>query len=415
MPGALPHRIDPPPPVGIDPRVDRAVQHAGDRGAGRAFPHDLALERAGPHPDPYLNALLHEIAHHPLDRADLGELREDQPHHGLDLLVRIKRRLAGGPACIAGRQRDGHLTAAGLVDPPGLHPLLDQVEFGRQHRPLQPQQQPVVVLDRVINAVEIGQQRTRQRTQLDQLIPVLPRSCQARHLRAQHQPDMPQGNLGDQPLETRPIDRAGPGFAQIIVDHHDPGRCPAHCRRPVDQRVLQARRLAMVDDLLLRALPYVDHRQPAGLTARHLPAEALPRHQRGHDSPSASAGGSSPDAALAARTALPAITASQCTAARRLASGSSSHRRAVTGSGVWGGDPLPRPRRHIPSTLAGAQPLDNLDQPQQPLTADYRTLIRSLTTHRCSLPSNSCRCPSSAWRCGCGRRGRPGRRAGTGP
>ena len=61
----------------------------------------------------------------------------------------------------------------------------------------------------------------------------------------------------------------------------------------------------------------------------------------------------------------------------------------ITGSGVWGGAHLPRPRRHIPSALAGPQPLDNLDQPQQPLTADYRTLIRSLTTHRCTLPSNS--------------------------
>ena len=200
---------------------------------------------------------------------------------------------------------------------------------------------------------------------------------------------MPQGNLGDQPLETRPIDRAGPGFAQIIVDHDDPGRRPAHRRRPAGQRVLQACRLAMVDDLLLRALPYADHRQPAGLTARHLPARPLPRHQHGHGSPPAPAGGSGPDAALAARTALPAITASQCTATRRLASGRSSHRRAVTGSGVWGGALLPRPRRHIPSTLAGAQPVDDLDQPQQPVTADYRTLIRSLTTHRCSLPSNS--------------------------
>ena len=219
---------------------------------------------------------------------------------------------------------------------------------------------------------------------------------------------MPQGNLGDQPLETRPIDRAGPGFTQIIVDHDDPGRRPAHRRRPVDQRVLQARRLAMVDDLLLRALPYVDHRQPAGLTARHLPAETLPRHQGSHDSPPAPAGGSGPAAALAARTALAAITASQCTATRRLASCRSSHRRAVTGSGVWGGALLSRPRRHIPSALAGAQPLDDLDQPQQPLTADYRTPIRSLTTHRCTLPSNSLS-PSG---CGPRRPGWPDRRRG---
>src|SRR5260370_31087224 len=98
----------------------------------------------------------------------------------------------------------------------------------------------------------------------------------------------------------------------------------------------------MMDDLLLRALPYVDHRQPAGLTARHLPAETLPRHQRGHDSPPAPAGGSGPDAALAARTALPPITPSQCTPTRQLAARRSSHRPALTGSGVWARPPLPR-------------------------------------------------------------------------
>src|SRR5215472_12691260 len=89
---------------------------------------------------------------------------------------------------------------------------------------------------------------------------------------------MPQGNLAEQPLETRPIDRAGPRFAQIIVDHDDPGRRPAHRRRPVDQRVLQARRLAMVDDLLLRALPYVDHRQ-------HRPAAPGPQPLSPHAPP----------------------------------------------------------------------------------------------------------------------------------
>jgi hypothetical protein len=101
-----------------------------------------------------------------MQRAELDELGEDQPHHGLGLLVGVQRRLARGAAHIAGRQRDGQLPPPCLGLPAGQHPLLEQVQLGLAHRPLQPQQQPVVVVHRVVDAIGVGQQRTGQGAQL---------------------------------------------------------------------------------------------------------------------------------------------------------------------------------------------------------------------------------------------------------
>jgi len=105
-------------------------------------------------------------AQHPVQRAELGELGEDQPHHGLDLLVGIQHRLPRRSAHIAGRQTDGQLPPPCLGLLAGQHPLLEQMQLGLTHRPLQPQQQPVVVVHRVVDAVGIGQQRPSQRAQL---------------------------------------------------------------------------------------------------------------------------------------------------------------------------------------------------------------------------------------------------------
>jgi hypothetical protein len=90
-------------------------------------PDQLAGARAGPQPHPQLDAVVDQPAQHRVQRAELGELGEDQPDHGLDLLVGVQRRLPRRAAHIPGRQTDGQLPTAGLGQPPGLHPLLEQV------------------------------------------------------------------------------------------------------------------------------------------------------------------------------------------------------------------------------------------------------------------------------------------------
>ncbi len=71
-------------------------------------------------------------------------------------------------------------------------------------RALQPQQQPVIMLGRVVNPVRVAQQGPRQGAQLQELMPFPATARQPRHLDAQHDAHMIQPDLRHQTLETRP-------------------------------------------------------------------------------------------------------------------------------------------------------------------------------------------------------------------
>ena len=122
----------------------------------------------------------------------------------LGLLVRIQDDLPRRAADIPDRQRDRQLAALGLGQLARQHPLPDQVQLCLAHRPLQPQQQPVVVKPRIIDAVRVGQQHPGQRAQLQQLVPVPAGPRQPGHLDAQHDAHTSHRDLGDQPGKARP-------------------------------------------------------------------------------------------------------------------------------------------------------------------------------------------------------------------
>ena len=60
----------------------------------------------------------------------------------------------------------------------------DQVQLGLRHRALEPEQQPVVEIARRVDPVGVGDQRPRQRAQIQQLMPVRRASAPASRSRA---------------------------------------------------------------------------------------------------------------------------------------------------------------------------------------------------------------------------------------
>jgi len=58
------------------------------------------------------------------------------------------------------------------------HPLADDVQFCLGHRSLETQKQPVVVGRRIVQPVEVADQRAEDGAQFEQLVPVLARSRQ---------------------------------------------------------------------------------------------------------------------------------------------------------------------------------------------------------------------------------------------
>ena len=120
-----------------------------DLGEGRPTRRSpLEPARFGPtiEPEAELDVALPQIAEHGPDGAELVEFVENQSRDELNLFVRVQLdSVAGQRAHVAERGGGKLLTAAGLVQTPLIKPLLEEVQFGLAHCPLEPQQQPVVV------------------------------------------------------------------------------------------------------------------------------------------------------------------------------------------------------------------------------------------------------------------------------
>ncbi len=231
---------------------------------------------------------------------------------------------------------------------------------------------------------------------------------------------MPHGDLGDQPLEPHPAGRAGPGLAQVLVDHQHPRGLPAKRDRPLHQPILQPGRLPMVEHLLAGGLAHIHHRQPLKMPVAHLAAQPLPRQQRGHGRPPSPARSQTlapavPTSGSRTATTRLASTASHPTATRRLASGSPAQGSLTAHCGARISPRRPR-RPALLATRTGPQPVHDLDQPQQPLTSEYRRLSCLVSVHACILLGSLSRATSrsrTSWAGPTSRSAAPARSAAT--
>ncbi len=99
---------------------------------------------------------------------------------------------------------------------------------------------------------------------------------------------MAQPNLGDEPLKTEAAFNARARPPEVVIDDDDALTRPAELEGPVDQRVLQPRRLLVSLDLLRRRLANVDYRRALPVPALDLVGQhAVRRQQAGiaHRSP----------------------------------------------------------------------------------------------------------------------------------
>ena len=196
--------VDRPTTIHIDAGVNRIGEQIVQRDAVDTAPLELTLARTATHPHRHADVVVDQIAHHLADRAKADEQIEHQADRGLRLFVGIERDLARRAMHIAHRHGFAELAASRLCSSPLQHSRLQDVKLRLRHRPLQPEQQTIVVSRRIVDAVGIRNQRVEQRTDLQQLMPISARTRQARHLHAQHQPDVPKPDLRHQPLEAEP-------------------------------------------------------------------------------------------------------------------------------------------------------------------------------------------------------------------
>jgi len=139
-------------------------------------------------------------------------------------------------------------TALGLGQLTADEAGAQDVELGLAHRPFQAEQQPVVEVHRVVEAVLVENEGVGQGADLEQPVPVGRAASQTGDLQAEHDPDLAHSDRGDQLLEPLAV-TVGTRLAQVAVDDHDSVQRPAQGDRPLAQRVLALGALGVLEDL----------------------------------------------------------------------------------------------------------------------------------------------------------------------
>ena len=204
---------------------------------------------------------------------------EQVPQRALDGGVGVEDDVPGGVVDQPDRQRGDQLAAAGLGDDPAAQPGPDEMEFGLREGALKAQEESVVEVPRVVEAVFVADQGAGQAAQLEQLVPVGGVAGQPGAFQAEHDPGPAQRHLGDQLLEAFPVRGAGAGLALVDVDHGDLAGVPAERDRLAAQVVLADRGLGVVDDLLEAGLADVQKRRPGQVGGGHLRRRGIGEHR----------------------------------------------------------------------------------------------------------------------------------------
>ena len=122
------------------------------------------------------------------------------------------------------------------------------MQFGFTHGSLKAEQQPVVEVRRIIDAVFIQNERVRQCADFQQPVPVRGVACQTGHLQAQDNTGAAHADFGDELLKTLAVHGRSAGLAEIGVDDNDLPFRPSQRDRPLAQ-------LASVGQLPPKFLP----------------------------------------------------------------------------------------------------------------------------------------------------------------
>ncbi len=236
--------------------ISGVVQRAQHLAVIQCVPHQLTLVRALGTAVRKRQMLLTRGLDRGAGRAGAREGGEQPPQAMLHLPIGVEHERAIAVVDQPHGRAHLQLAAARLVQDPALQTCPQHVQFGLAHRALEPEQQAVVEVRRVVHAVLVADQRVGQRADLQQPMPVHRVARQARDLQAEHDAGMPHADLGHQALEAFAV-RRGTRLAEVAVDDDDALLGPAERHRALAQAVLALGALGVLEHLPQRRLAHV--------------------------------------------------------------------------------------------------------------------------------------------------------------
>jgi hypothetical protein len=211
-----------------------------------------------------------ERAGHPVGRPGGGERGEHVGDCRGDFLVGVDDHGAVLVVNEPDGQRDAQLTAARRGPFRLIQPAGQPVELSFGHLALQTQEEPVVDVGQLIDAVAVDDQGAGQAGQLQQAGQVRVGAGKPGHLQPEHRTDLAHAHPGDQLLEPFPVGGAAPRQPQIAVDHLDARGGPAQPGGQGGQAVLPRGGLGVLADLHQAGLADVADRGALPVRAGHL-------------------------------------------------------------------------------------------------------------------------------------------------
>jgi len=174
-------------------------------------------------------------------------------------------RLARSNAEIARLAEFAAITGTLLIDPDAVY---DPADVNDQ---VLPQDEPVVEQRRMVNAVGVGDEGVADPGQVQEPVPGRVVAGQPGDLQRHDDPDLAEGDLGDQALEPVPLPGYRPRHAQVAVN--DPDRLPRPAQLPgtAGQVILAQRRLSVPLHLGQGRLADVNHGRPRQMRGGDLP------------------------------------------------------------------------------------------------------------------------------------------------
>ena len=182
--------------------------------------------------------LLLEVAHHHPRGSGALEGFEHEADGALDLLVGIEHQLLVGADDISQRRRHRQLAAARLVELSADQARAQHVQLGFTHRPLEPEQQAVIEVGRIVEPVFVQNERLAQGADLEQAMPIARVTGESRDLQSHDHAHAAEADVGDDPLKPGPLDCRRARQTEVFIDDHDLVGRPAQRQGPPLQRVL---------------------------------------------------------------------------------------------------------------------------------------------------------------------------------
>jgi len=176
-----------------DLRDAAVVEHA---------PEDIALAYTATDAPREAKAFTNEATQYRSRRPDLPERVKDHPQSLLDVLIRIECDGTDGVVDQTDRQCHFQFAAPRLVALTTEQAGLEHVQFGFAHGPLEPEEQSIVEVGRIVNPILIEDQSLGECRQLEQPMPVGVVAREARHFKPKHDPGVPECHFAHELLDT---------------------------------------------------------------------------------------------------------------------------------------------------------------------------------------------------------------------